>query len=440
MPPTILQQHHTVVLGPGASTTIAHSLTDGNRNLVPNFVYPDRDTPIQVTAATATDVTYTNTDAANAATAVFRVQFDHTIQQATPTAGNPQLNLYYQGGGAGGGAGGSSNCLIYRPGSGASGPVVFDTWADLMTQLGTLRAAANSDGCYTIAFDDSLTSPAPIPAGAYDMTGVTWTGRVPGQSVIGTPVVEPAEGATCTNLRRIEGNLWVDFAGVTAPVSDLGSDDTFTIRDNVLIICTGQAFFDCSNVAVNESCTFIIDEIVALGDGQVPVIFGALALPNENDATIRLSLGSEVEIRAEALETGQSFVFDVFFRNGSARVLPQTAASFDTVQTTTQERWETDDVNGNTIVNTTNEDFGKLYRCDPTAGPITINLPPSEIWNKGRPFTVKRLDTGSPNNVSIAPNGTDQIDSGGAGVAFVNSTPLSSNTFISDGNGGWDVI
>ncbi len=60
--------------------------------------------------------------------------------------------------------------LVYRPGSGLSGPTVFEDWVALYARLQILRLANNGGGCYTI---DTGDSPATIPAGTYDMTNVS---------------------------------------------------------------------------------------------------------------------------------------------------------------------------------------------------------------------------------------------------------------------------
>jgi hypothetical protein len=98
---------------------------------------------------------------------------------------------------------GGSQCLVFKPGSGLTGPVVFDTWATLYARLTTLRAEANGGGCYTIQFDSSAGADffaTTIPAGAYDMTDVTWEGTDVGNPVAGSPPTGAviAEGATFT--------------------------------------------------------------------------------------------------------------------------------------------------------------------------------------------------------------------------------------------------
>jgi hypothetical protein len=167
------------------------------------------------------------------------------------------------GGGGGGGGAGVSNCLIYQPGGAGVGPGTFSSWADLVAELATLRAAANAGGCYTIQFDDSLSSPATIPAGAYDMTGVTWEGKPEGYGAF----VEIANGASFTGLRAFQGNLQVtNLNTVTAAVSDIVGGSIVTLRQAVLETVTGGApFFDCPGLGGGDVAIFQLFEASQLG-------------------------------------------------------------------------------------------------------------------------------------------------------------------------------
>lgn len=70
-----------VALAPGAVVTLAHGLSDGQQALKPNFVAPDRATPIGVSAVTSTSVSFTNWGN-QTESAFFHVKRDHSVQQA----------------------------------------------------------------------------------------------------------------------------------------------------------------------------------------------------------------------------------------------------------------------------------------------------------------------------------------------------------------------
>lgn len=77
------------------------------------------------------------------------------------TAFNILFNQYINLVGTAGGAIG--NLLIYRPGALIQENGVFNSWSDLMT------AFAQTEGIVTIQIDDSIISPAVIPAGNWDL-------------------------------------------------------------------------------------------------------------------------------------------------------------------------------------------------------------------------------------------------------------------------------
>lgn len=81
MPLSVLQALLTVTdLAPGATVTLPHGLQSDYRQLTsPSVIWPDRATPIGVTAANATSVTFKNFGGA-IESAVFLAQLTHTIQ------------------------------------------------------------------------------------------------------------------------------------------------------------------------------------------------------------------------------------------------------------------------------------------------------------------------------------------------------------------------
>ena len=107
----------------------------------------------------------------------------------------------------------SSNALIYRPGSGLTGPVIFDVWGDLMNQLTLMRAVSNGGGKYTIQNDDSIVSPAIIPVAAPVAGAPTaaFTGPV------GATMTLTDGGASFTFS---PDGRFVTIAGATSPAND----------------------------------------------------------------------------------------------------------------------------------------------------------------------------------------------------------------------------
>ena len=108
-------------LAPGASVTLPHSLmnADGSR-LRPNFIRPDRSTPIGVDSATTNSITFTNRGSV-AESSFFHATKDHSIQQAG------SVDLFWQGGLAS--AGVASDLIEASP-----------RWTDLMVPDTQFRA------------------------------------------------------------------------------------------------------------------------------------------------------------------------------------------------------------------------------------------------------------------------------------------------------------
>jgi hypothetical protein len=78
------------------------------------------------------------------------------------------------------------------------------------------------------------------------------------------------------------------------------------------------------------------------------------------------------------------------------------------------------------------------YSANTSSGTITVNLPAIGGGNSGKEIRFKLKTAG--NNLSITPNGTDQVEAGGAGVAYVLSVQNEAITLVSDGSGNWEII
>ena len=120
----------------------------------------------------------------------------------------------------------ASNVLTFRPGSGATGPIVFDSWTALYAQLVALRVATDDSGEFTIVFDET-DGALLVPAGAYDMDRTSWISvhgdQGGGFSRFNTYFVTIDDGVTITNLLSITGLAVRQGAGAT-PSIQLGTD------------------------------------------------------------------------------------------------------------------------------------------------------------------------------------------------------------------------
>ena len=78
------------------------------------------------------------------------------------------------------------------------------------------------------------------------------------------------------------------------------------------------------------------------------------------------------------------------------------------------------------------------YSADTSSGTITVNLPAIGAGNSGKEVRFKLKTAG--NNLSITPNGTNTVEGGGAGVAYVLSVQNQAVTLVSDGSSNWEII
>lgn len=342
-----------------------------------------------------------------------------------------------EGGGGGGGGGGGSSCLIYRPGSGESGPTVFDDFADLYAQLETLRAANNDDGCYTIMFDDTDTSPAVVPAAEYDMTHVTWEGS---GDYRGTTIVELAEDVEIVGLRKITNYLSLRNAGATTPIADMAlvHDDLFTVGVGCdlrsagggapLIDVTSSAF-DSGIMMEAETSLFGTPIRYSAGAGNLVImVAGSGASIPAN--TLSNTAGGEivVEIDSSAVSVVSGDQADVV---GDFRIVNNTRIRLDPVGPVDED---------------VEVDYNEVVQCDPSAldpgTPLVITLPEINVedgndWSAGKVIYVKNV-TSSSNPIDITPSGANTID-GVAGPLRI-AAGFASVQLVSDNNANWMVV
>lgn len=327
-------------------------------------------------------------------------------------------------------AAGDSTCLIFKPGSGETGPVIFDTWAGVYAQLTTLRASANGGGCYTIQFDDSITSPCVVPAGAYDMTDVTWEGTT--VSYFPKTPVQVDDNVVLTGMRRFRG-VAIEIAGGTTPISDFDP----AVYDSMLLVGTDFTTDGAAPVVAitddSASDIRITDNSHLHGDGPVIALLGI--------STTNLWVGESSFIEQDSLSIAA----------GSELIAHAVAssASINSIQA--------DVVGTYTIANATNvrtfpsalytivDDpviavISELTRIDRSGGgALTVRLPniPVDGTTRGESVIVKCVTASVAGSLAVVSDGADTID-GAASYVFP-ATPRHAVTFVSDGVNNWNI-
>jgi len=95
----------------------------------------------------------------------------------------------------------------------------------------------------------------------------------------------------------------------------------------------------------------------------------------------------------------------------------------------------TDSSGTNTTISTTTG-IEEVHLINNGSNAVTITLPSASTAGEGYKYQIKRLGTAT---VTVDPNGTEQIDNGGAGVAITLDAQFESVTIVSD-NSNWFII
>lgn len=148
----------------------------------------------------------------------------------------------------GGNSGAFQTQWVYRPGSGATGPVVYGEFVACFTAVAAVRTANGGDGRYTIFMDESLQNPMPVPAGGYDMAGIELVGIRNNSQ--GTVIFSDA--VTMINLVGIKNLALTKEPGVGTPPISIDNTTPVLQLENVgvgpsTINVTGNTFITLNN-------------------------------------------------------------------------------------------------------------------------------------------------------------------------------------------------
>lgn len=226
---------------------------------------------------------------------------------------NPGLPVIYAcGSELGSGGGGSSTSIVgsdvltFRPGSGLSGPLVFDDWDDLYAQLESLRTAADESGEFTIVIDNTDDNPV-IPAGDYDLAKATLIGVAGMTTISDTIDLEISTGATITNLRSITG---LSIAATDYPIK-IDSDQVLTVRG-----CALESVIEA--IGTEARGALIIDDEVLLNADTTAVNLAAGA-----DLTVMLD-GANADLGTDQFSCDSTETLSIIIGSTSATVGDQT--------------------------------------------------------------------------------------------------------------------
>lgn len=318
--------------------------------------------------------------------------------------------------GGGGGGGSTPYVFIFQP-DGTPGDNVYDDFGALYT------AYTAAKGQKLIEIDDSITSPAVIPAATYDLPDTSivgnWSRRFTELSL--------AEGVVFTNFRRFATNIRV--AGpTTAPISDLiGTNNRFIFDDCAYsytgaLIASAPTGKDTSVIEVRNGSKLFgtVPYTVQNGSGTLQVL---IAGPNSEALGLHRGTGSLYVSVVGGLPTlggGSSWPIQDIGSNqiitGAPSQLPVSFRAGDFFGGTTT--------------------CGQMFDVDTSGGAVSVINLRGPAGHPGEFIAFKKSDD---NNALIINTGSSvTIDR--IGTSYTMTTPRQSVLLLADGVDNWIVV
>lgn len=389
----------------GGTATLPHGLVLRNTPILPDRVDLQFSSEFEFVSQTDTTLTIRNTSnvIGNCEAWVYALSPSIRLLGLQPDDGLMTQGLtprpFVPGSPNGGSVGvEGSYVTVLQPGGVATQNVVT-TWADAVARL------ALQQGQRVLEFDDSIVSPIVIPAGAYDMTNVIWSG---GGVATEAPIVQIVEGASFTGLRQFDDRVIVAFTGVTPPVTDFNVagpiQDTVTLDHSARIFSSGAGPFFRLLTSGGVGISIQVRNGAAFVAGANAMMDLAVA----GAEVMVTAAGSQSEIQSDTISGAPGSILTLIVGGaGIADVSEVQTAFLGTLnpQNITKNRRFPDGIfTADQIISRTSE----VVLVDPTAGAFNVTLP-AALNNRGQSITIKNAGT-SANAVTILPTGADTID------------------------------
>lgn len=217
----------------------------------------------------------------------------------------------------------ASNVLTFRPGSGETGPVVFDDFNALYAQFDALRSAAQNSGKFKIVFDDQNVggpgNPVILDSGpggtVYDFQYATLVGVHEDANVL----LEVTDGGGEGDSLTIVNALWFEGLTITATGTNTpfvaAANQTFTLTRTAFLGGGGQFVMDFLGVA---GCILHLnDESTIERNGVFPAGQAAIRI-NTTLVTVHMN-GANCRVNGNAFVTGGGGQLTPIVNSSSAR-------------------------------------------------------------------------------------------------------------------------
>jgi hypothetical protein len=428
MSDTLKQIIEFVAVPLGAVAQLPHHLIINNHPVKPDHV--DLPGEFEFVVADTVNISVRNVSSATGDCLVL-VEAWHPIERSfglNPDDGtfsqhlNPQP--FVTGGGSAAISSGASPVIVLRPG-GVAAQNVVTTWADAMTKLALLQ------GFRVLEFDDSIISPIVVPAGAYDMTNVIWSGS----AGIDAPQVQVVEGVTFTRLRQLTERVQVTFTGTTPPVSDFDVSgtvsDTFTLDHSARVVTAGAGPFFRVTSAVITAPTISLANGATIDAGTTPAINLAVL---GSGIVVAIATGSVLDSNTVSGVVGSNLTLSILSAGTILASEDQPGFSGTITPSNITKTRFFPFPSASTLVstNTVLTDTSVLVLVDLSVGvDFTITLPPAAN-HRGETIMFKTNDS-AETTVTVAPTAGDTTPDG----PITLSTPFQAVQVTSDGESIW---
>ncbi|MHA2066422.1 MAG: hypothetical protein ACXABY_18780, partial [Candidatus Thorarchaeota archaeon] len=203
--------------------------------------------------------------------------------------------------------------FVYRPG-GIAADNVYTTWASLVADVALV------EGPKIVQIDDSIVTPAPIPAGSYDFSDVTIVGDPEIRGV--PPVMILSDGAVFTALEEIQH---IELVGdSTTPSFSATTSKQIILRDSIVRVTGG------SSEIFTASATFdlILDRTEFIG--SEPIV-------DVTAGTTTIWLENQSSILADLIDSGGATIVDFNCVDANVSVAGQSGVTGATTTTALSE-------------------------------------------------------------------------------------------------------
>lgn len=321
----------------------------------------------------------------------------------------------------------AGTCLVYQPGGGGTGPVVYEDWNALIGQLNTIRAA--TPGCEVpVIIDDSFSSPAVIPSGSYDLVNVVLTAIVDNPATL-----EISDGVTFNEFRHAKGPLTVSNMSTSPVDTSLVDGEQIVLEGGAIVgsgITTAAPIWSSTGVNAGESFTVVLD-FARLSSKLADFVAAPVIDVNVANSEAIFELLEAGIVIDDAIIGDATAEVTFLIKGSSAQTGTHAGIANRTDTPQTFDRYDIQPIRtspGSVL-------FAQgWFPFDTTSGDITPRLPDAKPENFGAMIGVENVL--GTNSLNVTPQSGETIDDVPGPFTII---PGQSVVFLSNGAGNWKI-